>query len=132
AYSALFTAHWAQRLGGQFLLRIEDTDTARCKPEFTAGIFEDLRWLGLDWPDPVWRQSERFDIYAGYALQLRQLDLLYPCFCSRSEIAAAANGTDPDGAPLYPGTCRHLSAPEIEQRLAAGREVQWRLRGARA
>jgi glutamyl-Q tRNA(Asp) synthetase len=129
AYSALFTAHWAERLGGKFLLRIEDTDVARCKPEFTEAIFEDLRWLGLEWPEPVWRQSERFDAYARFAGELRQMGLLFPCFCSRSEIAAAAQGTDPDGAPLYPGTCRHLAPSEVEPRLAEGRDVQWRLHG---
>jgi hypothetical protein len=111
AYSALFTARWAEQLGGRFLLRIEDIDAARCKPEFTQAIFEDLHWLGLDWPEPVMRQSERFGAYAGFAGRLRQMGLLYPCFCSRTEIAAAAKGTDPDGAPLYPGTCRHLDAP---------------------
>jgi glutamyl-Q tRNA(Asp) synthetase len=128
AYSALFTAHWAERLAGIFLLRIEDTDTTRSKPEFTEAIFEDLHWLGLDWPEPVWRQSERFGVYADYAGQLRDMGLLYPCFCSRSEIAAAAHGTDPDGAPLYPGTCRHLDPAEIDRRLACSDEVQWRLR----
>lgn len=129
AYSALFTAHCAAQLGGRFLLRIEDTDIARCKPEFTAAIFEDLRWLGLDWPEPAWRQSERFGVYEGFAGRLRETGLLYPCFCSRTEIAAMAGGADPDGAPLYPGTCRHLAPAEIERRLASARDVQWRLRG---
>jgi len=129
AYSALFTAHWAEQLGGKFLLRIEDTDITRCKPEFTEAIFEDLRWLGLDWPEPVWRQSERFDVYQGFAEQLRDMGLLYPCFCSRSEAAAKARGADPDGAPLYPGTCRHLAPSEVERRLREGSDVQWRLRG---
>lgn len=127
AYSALFTAHWAERLGGKFLLRIEDTDITRCKPEFTAAIIEDLRWLGLHWPEPVWRQSERFGIYAGFAERLRAMGLLFPCFCSRSEIAAASRGVDPDGAPLYPGTCRHLEPSDVERRLERGDGVQWRL-----
>lgn len=129
AYSALFTAHWAERLGGKFLLRIEDTDITRSKPEFTGAIFDDLRWLGLDWPEPVWRQSDRFAVYASFAGELRDMGLLFPCFCSRSEIAAAAEGTDPDGAPLYPGSCRHLAPAQAERRLAAGEDVQWRLRG---
>lgn len=129
AYSALFTARCAGQLGGKFLLRIEDTDTTRCKPEFTEAIFEDLRWLGLDWPEPVWRQSQRFDVYRAFAERLRDMGLLYPCFCSRTEIASKANGADPDSAPLYPGTCRHLAPSEIAQRLADGQDVQWRLRG---
>lgn len=132
AYSALFTAHWAERLGGRFLLRIEDTDVTRCKPEFTEAIFEDLRWLGLEWPEPVWRQSERFPLYAGFAERLRDMNLLYPCLCSRTQVAAASHGVDPDGAPLYAGTCRQLEAAQIEQRLARGDEVQWRLRSDRA
>lgn len=129
AYSALFTAHWAQRLGGSFLLRIEDTDVTRCKPEFTEAIVEDLRWLGLDWPEPVWIQSKRLDVYAGFAGRLKRMGLLYPCFCSRAEIAARAEGRDPDGAPLYQGTCRKLAPAEAERRLGAGEAVQWRLRG---
>lgn len=132
AYSALYTAHWAERLGGQFLLRIEDIDVTRSKPEFTQAIFDDLHWLGLVWPEPVMVQSRRFDVYAAHAQRLRDMDLLYPCFCSRTEIAATAQGTDPDGAPLYAGTCRHLSATEVETRLAAGEPANWRLRGAEA
>jgi glutamyl-Q tRNA(Asp) synthetase len=128
AYSALFTALWAENLGGRFLLRIEDTDITRSKPEFTAAIFEDLHWLGLQWEIPVMRQSERFEIYAAHADRLKRRDLLYPCFCTRTELAAASTGTDPDGAPLYPGTCRHLSQAEIKQRFAEGRDVQWRLK----
>lgn len=128
AYSALFTALWAENLGGRFLVRIEDTDITRSKPEFTAAIFEDLHWLGLEWETPVMRQSERFEVYATQADRLKRRDLLYPCFCSRTEMAAASHGADPDGAPLYPGTCRHLSQAEIKQRFAEGRDVQWRLK----
>ena len=128
AYSALFTADGAARLGGRFLLRIEDIDLARCKPEFTEAIFEDLKWLGLSWPEPVLRQSERFALYAGFGTRLKGMGLLYPCFCSRSEIAATAHGTDPDGAPLYPGTCRHLSETEVRERLDQGQQPQWRLK----
>jgi glutamyl-Q tRNA(Asp) synthetase len=127
AYSALFTAHWAARLGGTFLLRIEDIDPLRSKPEFVDAIFEDLAWLGLAWPEPVLRQSTRMAAYAEAASRLDGLGLLYPCFCSRAEIAAAAVGTDPDGAPLYAGTCRHLSPRDVEARLAAGEPAQYRL-----
>jgi glutamyl-Q tRNA(Asp) synthetase len=122
----------AARLGGIAHLRIEDIDVQRCKPEFTEAIFEDLRWLGLDWPEPVVVQSERFGLYAEAANRLRHMDLLYPCFCTRSEIAETAQGTDPDGAPLYPGTCRHLSNRERIERLERGEPVQFRLDTGRA
>jgi glutamyl-Q tRNA(Asp) synthetase len=128
AFSALFTARAADALGGAFLLRIEDIDPARCKPSFVSAIFEDLRWLGLEWPEPVWRQSARMQDYAAAAEALKTRGLLYPCFCSRKEIAAAAAATDPDGAPLYPGTCRALPEGEAMERLARGDQVQWRLR----
>ncbi len=127
ALSALVTWHGAQQLGGIALLRIEDIDRARCKPEFAQAIFEDLKWLGLNWPEPVLVQSERFDLYAEAANRLRDMDLLYPCFCSRADIAAHAEGTDPDGAPLYPGTCRHLSNAQRIERLERGDPVQFRL-----
>lgn len=112
---------------GTALLRIEDIDSERCKPEFVAGIIEDLRWLDLAWPEPVMVQSERMDAYAAAGNELRDQHLLYPCFCTRSEIAAAATGTDPDGAPLYPGTCRHLHRGEQIERLQRGDPVQFRL-----
>ncbi|RYE81176.1 MAG: tRNA glutamyl-Q(34) synthetase GluQRS [Hyphomicrobiales bacterium] len=127
AFSALFTAHWAKRLGGRFLLRIEDIDIVRGKPEFTAAIFEDLNWLGVRWEEPVMRQSERFPVYESFAERLHQHGLLYPCFCSRSEIAAEAIGTDPDGAPLYSGRCRHLADDEVDARIERGDPVQLRL-----
>ena len=106
AYSALFTDFWASRLGGLFLLRLEDTDISRCRPEFAAAIEDDLHWLGLDWPEPVMVQSERFPVYAAAADRLREHGLLYPCDCTRQEIAERATGSDPDGAPLYDGKCR--------------------------
>ena len=127
AYSALYTAQWAERMAGRFLLRIEDIDTARSKPEFTAAIFEDLRWLDLRWEEPALVQSERFPVYLDAADRLRARGLLYPCFCSRAEVAAAATDSDPDGAPLYSGTCRHLAPTEVSQRLASGEAANWRL-----
>jgi len=132
ASSALFTWRAAAEIGGVALLRIEDTDIARCKPEFADAIMADLAWLGLAWPEPVLYQSERFPIYAAAAERLAALDLVYPCFCSRSEIAAAATAHDPDGAPLYPGTCRHLSPERVAERLARGDPVQCRLKSDRA
>lgn len=127
AYSALLTDATARCLGGSWLLRIEDIDHARCKPEFDAAIADDLHWLGLDWPKPVLRQSTRFAAYAEAADRLRGQGLLYPCFCSRRQVADAATATDPDGAPLYPGTCLHLSKAGRQSRLDAGNAPQWRL-----
>ena len=127
AYSALVTWNAAAQLGGTALLRIEDIDAERSKPEFVADIMEDLAWLGLEWPEPVMLQSQRMDAYADAGNHLRNQGLLYPCFCSRSEIAAAADGTDPDGAPLYPGTCRHLDRGEQIERLERDDPVQFRL-----
>lgn len=115
-------------MNGLCLLRIEDIDTVRCRPEFVAAIFEDLAWLGLDWPKPVRRQSEHFSDYRHAAEQLKQMGLLYPCFCSRSEIAAKSDGrTDPDGAPIYGGTCKRLSQAERAARIAEGLAHSWRL-----
>jgi glutamyl-Q tRNA(Asp) synthetase len=132
ALSALVTWDAARKLGGIAHLRIEDIDLNRCKPEFTQAIFDDLGWLGLEWPEPVMVQSERFELYAEAANRLRDMDLLYPCFCTRTEIAEKATGTDPDGAPLYPGTCRHRSNAERIERLERGDPVQFRLDVERA
>ena len=128
AYSALYTDPWAKALGGVFVLRIEDIDIARCRPEFVEAVFQDLQWLGLEWPEPVRRQSDHFSDYLAAADALRSKGLLYPCFCSRAEIRAASDGrVAPDGAPIYPGTCRHLSGDERLAKLEAGEPVQWRL-----
>jgi glutamyl-Q tRNA(Asp) synthetase len=132
AFSALFTARAAMDLGGTFLLRIEDIDPVRCKPAFIEGIFEDLAWLRLDWSGPVLRQSTRMPVYKAAAEALNSRGLLYPCFCSRRGIAAAAEGADPDGAPLYPGTCRVLCPDQAEDRIAKGELAQWRLKMDRA
>lgn len=128
AYSALFTRHWATALGGRFLLRIEDTDLTRSRPDFVDAILEDLHWLGIDWDEPVWRQSHRFPAYGAAARQLDEMGLLFPCFCTRTEVATAAEKTDPDGAPIYPGTCRQLPGPEVARRRARGDPSQTRLR----
>ena len=127
AYSALVTWNAARLVGGTALLRIEDIDAERSKPEFVTAITEDLTWLDLDWPEPVMQQSHRMAVYADAGNHLRAQGLLYPCFCSRSEIAAAAMATDPDGAPLYPGTCRHLDRGTQIERLERGDPVQFRL-----
>ncbi len=127
AFSALFTARAAAALGATFLLRIEDIDPARSRAEFDLGILEDLSWLELEWPEPVWRQSARMAAYAAAAEALKAKGLLYPCFCSRKEIAAAAAACDPEGAPLYPATCRALPESVAAERMARGDPVQWRL-----
>jgi glutamyl-Q tRNA(Asp) synthetase len=130
AASALLNQKLAAETGGRFLLRIEDIDVTRCRPEFEAAIMDDLAWLGLAWEQPVWRQSERFHCYAAALDDLEDRDLLYPCFCTRRQIAAdsAGLGTDPDGAPLYSGRCWHLTDREQQERLRAGEPSALRIR----
>jgi len=127
AYSALMTHALSQALAGTMLLRIEDIDLVRSKPEFVEAIFADLHWLGLTWPEPVMRQSDRFAVYAQAFERLVQMGKVYPCFCSRSEVAAYAHGSDPDGAPRYGGTCRAIPREVAFQRIAAGERAAWRL-----
>jgi glutamyl-Q tRNA(Asp) synthetase len=134
ALSALTGARWAQRLDGRFLLRIEDIDTARARDAFVAGIFEDLTWLGVAWEQPVLRQSEHFAVYGAAADRLRALGVLYPCFATRTEIAAAAvpGALDPEGAPLYPGLHKRMGEREVVLRLDRGEPCCWRIDMARA
>ncbi len=131
AHSALFGWRAARDGGGRFLLRIEDIDPQRCRPDFERDLIEDLAWLGLDWERPVRRQSEHLDDYRAALERLRGLGVVYPCFCTRKDIAAeiAAAGHAPHGpdGPLYPGTCRHRSAAERAERMAAGQAYAWRL-----
>ncbi len=127
AYSALFTERAARAAGGLFLLRIEDIDWTRCRPEFITRIFEDLAWLGLSWPEPVRFQSRHLDDYAAAQNRLRDEGLLYPCFCSRKDIASAASAFDPDGNVLYAGTCRKLSPSLVEERIDRGAPFSLRL-----
>lgn len=134
AYSALVAWQAARENGGRFLLRIEDIDPGRCRPEFDAGILEDLAWLGLSWEEPVMRQSRRMDAYAAALTALQDRDMLYPCFCTRKdiqrEIDAAGHAphmAGPEG-PVYPGTCRRLSMDERAARIAAGDAHAIRLR----
>lgn len=136
AYAAVLGHAAARETGGRFLVRMEDLDQTRCDPRYEAAILEDLAWLGLGWEGPVRRQSERFDHYQVALESLAAQGLVYPCFCTRGEIAreieamtAAPQG--PDG-PLYPGTCRHLTSGERESRLAAGHAHALRLNVLRA
>ncbi len=126
AYSALLAWQMARDAGGRFLLRIEDIDSARCRPEFEAAIMEDLAWLGLDWDGPVWRQSERRDVYRAALNQLIDRGLAYPCFCTRADIAAAAAAPHGPEGPVYPGTCRHLDAGARAERQRS-QTPAWRL-----
>ncbi|HEV7261343.1 MAG TPA: tRNA glutamyl-Q(34) synthetase GluQRS [Bosea sp. (in: a-proteobacteria)] len=129
ALSALTNERFAARLGGRLLLRIEDIDRERCTPALEQALRDDLAWLGIGFEPQVRRQSEHFDDYAVALDQLRRRGLLYPCFCSRQQVRIAvaaqeaASGrvwpTDPDGAPLYPGTCRALGPAEAQARIAA-------------
>ena len=118
AFSALTAWDAAQTRGGSFLLRIEDIDQSRARPEWEAAIFDDLRWLGIDWPEPVLRQSENLPRYRAALDRLWQAGLLYPCTCNRRDIAAAAAAPQEGGAPaigpdgvIYPGTCRDRARP---------------------
>ncbi|MGK7862448.1 tRNA glutamyl-Q(34) synthetase GluQRS [Falsiroseomonas sp. E2-1-a4] len=136
AHAALLAWRGAREAGGRFLLRIEDIDSTRCRPEFTEAILEDLRWLGLDWDGPVRVQSRHMAHYQQTLAALRQRDLLYPCFCTRGEIAReiAASASAPHGpdGPLYPGICLRLPAGEVEARLAEGEPHALRLHMSRA
>jgi glutamyl-Q tRNA(Asp) synthetase len=127
AYSALLNADLAREAGGRLLLRIEDIDETRCKPEYEAAIYEDLRWLGLAWEEPVRRQSEHYDDYRAALARLDAMSLIYPAFESRAEIARLARRRDPDGAPVYEGEGKSLPAAERKRRIEAGEPYALRL-----
>jgi glutamyl-Q tRNA(Asp) synthetase len=123
AYSAVLGQARA-REGGRFLVRIEDLDQTRSRPEFVDGIFEDLRWLGLSWDEPVLVQSQRGEAYAEALERLRADGLVYPCFCTRADIAAALEAPHGPAGAHYPGTCRGLP-DDLERR--ASMPHSWRL-----
>jgi glutamyl-Q tRNA(Asp) synthetase len=135
ALSALLNADMARAKYGRLLLRIEDIDTARCRPEYETAIYEDLTWIGLQWETPVWRQSDRWDDYRAALRRLEAIGLVYSSFESRAEIARLvtareAHGPwprDPDGAPLYPGEARNMSAAERKRRTESGEPCALRL-----
>lgn len=135
AFSALLAHDFARRRDGAFLLRIEDIDPGRSRPEHVDAIIEDLIWLGLDWDGEILFQSERLDLYRGALDRLKSAGLVYPCFCTRAAIAAeiAASAAAPHGpdGPIYPGTCRALS-PEVRARRIANEPHAWRLDVAKA
>jgi glutamyl-Q tRNA(Asp) synthetase len=136
AYAALFAERAAREASGRFLLRIEDIDAARCRPEFEQAIYDDLSWLGLSWETPVRRQSAHMAEYAAAIETLKAHGLVYPCFCTRAEIRAevARAGAAPHGSegPPYPGTCRHLSEAERARRADGGTPYALRLDVAKA
>ncbi|HYD12637.1 MAG TPA: tRNA glutamyl-Q(34) synthetase GluQRS [Allosphingosinicella sp.] len=134
AYSALRAHDFAREREGSFLLRIEDIDPGRVRAEYVDGIIEDLLWLGLEWDADMVYQSERLDLYAAALGRLKEMDLVYPCFCTRADIAASVAaphpgseaGTGGPEGPLYPGTCRGLAGADLS------RPHAWRLDVARA
>lgn len=119
AFAAWRAWEEAQAGKGIFLLRLEDIDTTRCRAHYEEAIFEDLAWLGLRWPEPVWRQSERMPFYKAALDRLERLGVLYPCFCTRAELATLDAPQGPEG-PLYPGTCRGMFHVERAERMASG------------
>lgn len=135
AYSALLNDDMARLADGRLLIRIEDIDTARCRPEYEAAILDDLRWLGIAWQPAVRRQSEHFDDYQAAVTKLEAIGLLYPSFESRSEIAALVAERDrrghwprdPDGMPLYPGRARKMPKAERDRRRREGEPFALRL-----
>ena len=135
AYSALLNDEMARAADGRLLLRIEDIDTARCRPEYEAAILDDLQWLGIAWQQNVRRQSGHFDDYQDAAGKLEAMGLLYPSFESRREIAALVAERDrqghwprdPDGVPLYPGRARKMPKAERERRRREGEPFALRL-----
>ncbi|MGQ0673501.1 MAG: tRNA glutamyl-Q(34) synthetase GluQRS [Hyphomicrobium sp.] len=132
ALSALVGFEMARRVGGRFLLRIEDIDIGRCREVFIDGILGDLHWLGVRWEEPVLRQSRHLTDYASAVTHLIELGLLYPCFASRMDIASAAAAvhpadSDPEGVPLYPFLHKSLSTEEVARRRQRGEPFALRL-----
>ena len=131
AFSALQAHDFAKVRGGRFLLRVEDIDGTRSRPDHVAGILEDLAWLGLGWDGEVLFQSQRLPLYGETLERLKRDGLLYPCFCTRKDIAASASAPHGPDGPVYPGTCRGLAADE-RTRLRAEKPHAWRLDMAQA
>ena len=129
AYSALLNERMAKEMGGKLLLRIEDTDQTRCKPDFVTACIDDLRWLGVSFEPNIRIQSEHFADYEQALARLWRTGAVYPCFCSRKQAETHARPErDPDGQPHYGGTCRGLSHGEAEALIASGAQHGWRLK----
>ena len=129
AYSAAIGHSRSIRNGGEFRLRIEDLDQTRCRPEFVGGIYEDLRWLGLNWDGQVLVQSQRANEYETALEQLKERGLLFACFCTRSDIASSMTAPHGDVASFYPGTCREIADDPARR---AAMPHCWRLNSSRA
>ena len=127
AWSALLAHDMARAAGGTFRLRIEDIDGTRSRAEHVAGIIEDLTWLGIGWDGEVVFQSRRLPTYDAALERLRDMGLLYPCFCTRADIAASTSAPHGPEGPVYPGTCRGLSEEERTRRIGAGEAHAWRI-----
>ncbi len=137
AFAALTAWRRARSAGGRFLLRMEDIDPGRCRPAFAAAIEDDLHWFGLDWDGPVRTQSRHLADYQAVLDDLTRRGLVYPCFCTRADIAREVEASvaaphAPDGSLIYPGLCRHRSAGERQARISAGERYALRLDMARA
>ena len=131
AYSAALAHDAARGAGGKFLIRIDDIDGSRSREEFIGASLADLAWLGIDWDGDPERQSNRLDAYAAALDDLRTRGLVYPCFCTRADIAASLSAPHGPSGAVYPGTCRHLTQGERERRMASEPHC-WRLDMARA
>ena len=132
AYSALLAHGTARDAGGRFILRIDDIDGSRSREEYVGASLADLAWLGIDWDGESVRQSQRLGAYAAALDELSARDLVYPCFCTRADIAASLSAPHGPSGTIYPGTCRHLAAAERARRIAAGEAHCWRLDMGRA
>ncbi len=131
-WSALMAMDLARGAGGTMRLRIEDIDGTRSRPEHVAGIIEDLRWLGVEWDGDILFQSQRIGHYMAALDRLRDMGLLYPCFCTRADIQASLTAPHGPEGSVYPGTCRALGAEEQTHRIAAGKAHAWRIDMAQA
>ncbi len=136
AYSALCCMQWAEQHQADCILRIEDIDHTRCREAYKQSLCEDLRWLGMTWPEPVLQQSQRLPIYRGVLKQLEDMQVIYPCFCTRRDIqdeikrmTSAPHRDDP--VTEYPGTCRRLTQSERQQRMQT-QPFAWRVDIAKA
>jgi glutamyl-Q tRNA(Asp) synthetase len=132
AYSALLNADLTARTGGRLLLRFEDTDPTRSRPEYEAGILEDLTWLGVAYEPHPRRQSDHLSDYAAAFESLSDRRLVYPCYCTRGQLAAVNSERDPDGAAMHRGPCIAVPPDETRARLARGEPAAWRLHVAQA
>ena len=132
AYAAKVARDLAREAAGKFLLRQEDIDTSRVRAEYYGKIEEDLQWLGLDWDGEILMQSSRQAAYEDSLEELRSLNLVYPCFCTRKDIQSALSAPHGTDTPIYPGMCRRISADESRDRFVSGEAHSWRFDAGKA